>query len=308
MRAAGGSGLARRWRGGPGRRVARFAAAVVLLVLAALGSAAREVTHLSTAGMLAGAARPVTAIAGVAAVAAGCLVLAGVLVMLARQRRRRHKEGFSDVAEPIGPWWVRALALLAALALLGLLATAVAVTFRGRHGGRRPGLAPVPVVPVVPQLRSPAPSSGVTGTAVVLVAAVAAVTVVAVVMLWQRHRLRAAGAPHGQVAARSQLAVAVAAGTSAFGGRDGAREAIIACYAAMEGTLAAAGSPRRVADTPEELLNRAVGGGVIRAPAARRLTALFREARFSPHELADAQRQAARAALDELSRDLPGAS
>jgi hypothetical protein len=309
MRAAGGSGFARRWRGGLGGPVARLAAAVVLLVLAALGSAARVVTHLSTAGMLVAAARPVTAIAGVAAVAAGCLVLAGVLVMLARRRRRRRPGNESSgVAERVGPWWARALALLAALALLTLLVSALVVTFRGRHSGRRPGLAPAPVVPVVPHLRSPAPSSGMTGTAVLLLAAVAAVTVVAVVMLWQRHRLRAAGAPHGQVAERSQLAVAVAAGTSALGGTDGTREAIIACYAAMEDTLAVAGSPRRVADTPEELLRRAVGGGVIRTPAAQRLTALFREARFSPHELADAQQQAARTALDELSRDLSGAS
>ena len=93
-----------------------------------------------------------------------------------------------------------------------------------------------------------------------------------------------------------------------FGATAGVREAIIACYAAMEISLAVAGSPRRAADTPEELLNRAVGSGVIRTPAARRLTALFREARFSPHELADAQRQAARAALADISRDLSGAS
>jgi Domain of unknown function (DUF4129) len=307
MRAAGRDGIPRGWLGVPGGRVARLATAVVLLVLAVLGSAAREVTHLSTAGMLA-AARPVTAIAGVAVVTAGCLVLAGVLVMLTRRRRRRRKGEFSGAAERVGPWWARALALLTALALLALLATALVMTFRGRHSGRLPGLAPAPVVPVVPHLRSPAPSSGMTGTAVLLLAAVAALTVVAVVMLWQRYRRRAAVAPHGQVAERSQLAVAVAAGTTALGGTDGAREAIIACYAAMEHTLAVAGSPRRVADTPEELLHRAVGGGIIRTPAARRLTALFREARFSPHELADAQQQAARAALDDISRDLPGAS
>jgi Domain of unknown function (DUF4129) len=98
----------------------------------------------------------------------------------------------------------------------------------------------------------------------------------------------------------------VAAGTAALGATAGAREAIIACYAAMEASLATAGSPRRAADTPEELLNRAEDDGIIRTPAARRLTALFREARFSPHRLADAQRQAALAALGDIGHDLAG--
>jgi hypothetical protein len=131
------------------------------------------------------------------------------------------------------------------------------------------------------------------------------VNVVAVVVLWRRRRK--AATPR-QVARPSPLAVAVAAGSSAFGATAGVREAIIACYAAMEDTLAAAGSPRRAADTPEELLNRAMRNGVIRTQAARRLTALFREARFSPHELAGAQQQAARASLADISHDLSGAS
>jgi hypothetical protein len=98
----------------------------------------------------------------------------------------------------------------------------------------------------------------------------------------------------------------VAAGTAALGATAGTRDAIIACYAAMEASLATAGSPRRDADTPEELLDRAEGDGIIRTPAARRLTALFREARFSPHELAGDQRQAALAALGDIADDLAG--
>jgi len=124
--------------------------------------------------------------------------------------------------------------------------------------------------------------------------------------LWLRHRRRANAVPRGRAAAPSPLADAVAAGTAALGATAGAREAIIACYAAMEASLATAGSPRRAADTPEELLNRAEGDGIIRTPAARRLTALFKEARFSPHQLADAQRRSAMAALDDIGRDLAG--
>lgn len=85
-----------------------------------------------------------------------------------------------------------------------------------------------------------------------------------------------------------------------------ARQAIIACYAAMEQALAAAGSPRRAADTPEDLLGRAHRAGVLRTPAAARLTTLFREARFSTHALGTAEREAATLALGDISRELGG--
>jgi hypothetical protein len=89
MRAAGRGGSAHRWLQRPGGPAVRLAGAMILLVLAALGSAARGVTHLSTTGMLAVGADPVTFLAGVAFVAAACLVLAGVLALLVRRGRGR---------------------------------------------------------------------------------------------------------------------------------------------------------------------------------------------------------------------------
>ena len=62
-----------------------------------------------------------------------------------------------------------------------------------------------------------------------------------------------------------------------------------------------------MADTPDELLARAVAAGTVRGPAASRLTALFYEARFSTHPLAAGQRAAASAALDELAGELAAA-
>jgi len=303
MRAAGHGGSAHRRPHRPGGAALRLAGAVILLVLAALGSAARGVTRLSTAGMLAGGTGPVTFIAGAAFVVAACLVLAGLLVLLG-SRRRRPKDQSARIREPVGPWWVRALVMLAALALIALPIAALVAALRGRHGGQR---AP-PLLPVVPRLTRPVASPGQTGDAFLLGMAAAVLMVAALVVaaLWLRHRRRAGAAPHGRAAAPSPLADAVVAGTAALGATAGAREAIIACYAAMEASLAAAGSPRRAADTPEELLSRAEGDGIIRTPAARRLTALFREARFSPHQLADAQRQAALAALGDIADDLAG--
>jgi Domain of unknown function (DUF4129) len=306
MRAVVRGESAHRWPHRPGGPAVRLAAAVILLVLAALGSTARGVTHLSTAGMLAAGPDPVTFIAGAAFVVAACLVLAGVLALLVRRRRRRPDDGFARVPEPVGPWWVRALVTLAALALITLPVAAIVVALRGRRGQR---VAPLPpLVPVVPRPTGAVASSGQADAAFLLgaVAAGLAVVVLVAAALWLRHRRRAAAAPNGPAATPSPLADAVAAGTAALGATAGAREAIIACYAAMESSLATAGSPRRPADTPEELLNRAEGKGIIRTPAARRLTALFREARFSPHRLANAQREAALAALGDIGDDLAG--
>src|SRR5258708_34009754 len=72
----------------------------------------------------------------------------------------------------------------------------------------------------------------------------------------------------------------------------------------MERSRADRGTARTVADTPDELLARAVAAGTVRGAAAGRLTALFYEARFSTHPLGAGQRDAASAALDELADEL----
>jgi hypothetical protein len=61
-----------------------------------------------------------------------------------------------------------------------------------------------------------------------------------------------------------------------------------------------------VAGTPGELLSRATDRDLIRGDAARRLTRLFYEARFSSHRLGPDARDAAVAALDELAAELGG--
>ena len=66
------------------------------------------------------------------------------------------------------------------------------------------------------------------------------------------------------------------------------RRAIIAAYAHMERALAAAGLPRRPAEAPLEYLERALLELAATAASARRLTDLFRIAKFSDHAL-DAQ-------------------
>ena len=103
------------------------------------------------------------------------------------------------------------------------------------------------------------------------------------------------------------LREAVESGRSALRSIEDAQAAIIACYVAMEKSLAEHGTARAVADTPDELLARATRSGVVRGTAAARLTALFYEARFSSHPLGRGQRDAAERALDELAAALADA-
>ncbi len=137
--------------------------------------------------------------------------------------------------------------------------------------------------------------------ALLIVAIVAAV----VVSIWWSTRLRRPAAPLViEDVSTEELREAVDEGRAALAGIDDARAAIIACYVAMERRLADRGTARGAADTPDELLARAVAAGVVRGGAAGRLTALFYEARFSTHPLGAGQRDAASAALDELAAEL----
>jgi Domain of unknown function (DUF4129) len=139
------------------------------------------------------------------------------------------------------------------------------------------------------------------------------VVLVAVVLFgiwWSRRFRRAAGdRDDGLIAADSEdliaadsedLREAVESGRSVLRTVEDARAAIIACYVAMEDSLAERGAARAAADTPDELLARATSRGIVRGTAAERLTALFYRARFSSHPMDGGERAAAEQALDEL--------
>lgn len=100
------------------------------------------------------------------------------------------------------------------------------------------------------------------------------------------------------------LAAALAAGARALHEDPDPRTAIIGCYAAMERSLADAGSPPRMADTPAEVLSRATVGGLVRSAPAGTLTGLFRQARYSSHPVTEADRAAAVEALAQVRDDL----
>lgn len=155
-----------------------------------------------------------------------------------------------------------------------------------QHGGGSGGVH-VPVGPILYGL--------------LVIAIVAAV----VISVWWSTRLRRPAVPLIiEDVGTEELREAVEEGRAALADIDDARAAIIACYVAMEHRLADRGTARVVADTPDELLARAVAAGVVHGGAASRLTSLFYEARFSSHPLSEGKRDAARAALDQLAEEL----
>jgi Domain of unknown function (DUF4129) len=164
-----------------------------------------------------------------------------------------------------------------------------------------------------PTLKVPRPGSQHPATLHISTAALLWVLVIVVLLAavvlsvwWARRFQRPAGVrDDGPIAEDSEdLREAVESGRSALRTVDDARAAIIACYVAMETSLAGRGAAREAADTPDELLARATASGLVHGGAAARLTALFYEARFSSHPLAARQRDEAERALDELARAL----
>lgn len=72
------------------------------------------------------------------------------------------------------------------------------------------------------------------------------------------------------------------------------REAIIACYAAMESELTRVpNAVPQAFDTPTEVLARAVEHHALHADSATQLVELFEEARFSPHVMNEGHRDVA---------------
>ncbi len=78
------------------------------------------------------------------------------------------------------------------------------------------------------------------------------------------------------------------------------RNAIVACWLRLEHDAAMAGLERSASETAAEYVERVVTASSIDPQPIRELAALYREARFSEHELGEDHRVAAIAALDRV--------
>lgn len=251
---------------------------------------------------------------GIVAVGASVVWTAGVMVVVGRLRPRFNayrtvlppgEERLREIAAPL---------LLAGASAIGVLAL---VLHRFSHGARSDAPPIVPTqVPVQPQPSKP-PTEG-QGDAeppwslplpVVLgLLAALVVVLVAVAVVRRLRRLGLRVPQHPALAGTVKedddgrlLLSAVRSGRRALSDTGDARAAVIACYAAMEDALVASGLPRHASDSPAELLTRAVEAGLASGPAAPRLTAMFREARYSSHPMDASHRDAAADALEEIA-------
>ncbi|OIJ69803.1 hypothetical protein WN71_000850 [Streptomyces mangrovisoli] len=143
---------------------------------------------------------------------------------------------------------------------------------------------------------------------ILAVALLVVVVVVAALRLWRyltRPQALAAPATYETLDdEQERLVQAVDSGRRALLDGADARAAVIACYAAMEQSLADSGLTRRASDSPQDLLERAVAGGLPNGAAATTLTTLFREARYSTHPMDGSHRDLAAAALAEIADGL----
>ncbi|HEY0700356.1 MAG TPA: DUF4129 domain-containing protein, partial [Micromonospora sp.] len=88
------------------------------------------------------------------------------------------------------------------------------------------------------------------------------------------------------------------------------RRAVIACWVRLEQAAAAAGIPRRVGDTPTDLVTRMLtgdphgGATVVSADVLATFAGVYRQARYATHAIDEQMRGQARDALHRLRAEL----
>jgi hypothetical protein len=235
-----------------------------------------------------------------------------VIAIVTQSRNRPLGHGAGDLPrERAGdrrPLTWRMVLVAVAVVIAWLLLFALLSRMNGQFGVDAPASptstpppgAPVPPTeaPQPPQ-SSPAVFSMLAGATVLLMLAV--FIGAAIIGRRQRRRVQPPPAPGDEsvmaptTSAPDPLARAAERGLAEAGDLSREpREAIIACYAAMERELE--NSPEvvpRESDTPTEVLARAVEHRALRADSATELVELFEEARFSPHVMTEGHREAA---------------
>lgn len=82
------------------------------------------------------------------------------------------------------------------------------------------------------------------------------------------------------------------------------RGAVIACWVRLEAAAALAGTPRRPADSPTDLVGRLLASHNVSPDVLEGFAVVYREARFAAHPIAEEMRPAALDALRQIRSEL----
>lgn len=261
---------------------------------------------------------PVSTVGIIVLLSASLLVMAIAMLQRRQGPPRPAPREFPEGPRGQGVRWNLRLGLIALGALIAWVLAVIILNRLGVGSDGRPPAVPQIVPDTGRGSGSSTPPSGAPAksgdTARILMAATAVLvvmTAVAAVGAAMRRPRPQAVPTAGDTApvvssAAVPLAVAAERGLAEVTNRDLApREAIIACYAAMERALASApDSAPQASDTPTEVLARAVGTRTLSPTAASHLVALFTEARFSSHVMTEQHRQSAEQALRAVLAEL----
>jgi hypothetical protein len=308
----------------PGTREAKVRVAALVALVLLIGVALRgRLSSAQPADRAQPADNTASLLGLVALVTASLLVIVVSIVAALRDPQRAKQTAHYDVpgGGAVGArrsWRFVLVVLGVILAWLLVIALFVQVRLPRPRGGPEPtpsGSAP-PGRGTGPRPPSPAQAAdaGVIWYLVFSMAALLVVILAGMVLLRGRGRHRQASVALAADGTGSEpvkqgpgsLVLAAERGLAEVGDLSREpREAIIACYAAMELALASApGAAPQESDTPSEVLARAVEHDAIHAGSATELVTLFAEARFSTHVMNEGHRESAeralRLVLDEL--------
>jgi hypothetical protein len=276
----------------------RVALVLILLAVVAAGLQARGAfSHVANAAAEAASG---TALSIALATAEGIALVAIIIVFAMARPHRVVQDDEEKEYVDIFPWWAKFIGFLLALVVL-----AVPLYLLLTKGRRRTVAAPPAAVS--PRVRITGPENPVAQSSdlvPILVGVGLALAALLVVALYSRRRFRGNAGRDNPARRAGGLADALAAAGGALTTATDPRQAIIACYAALEHGFAVAGSAPVPADTPAEVLARAASAGLVRSGSAELLTGLFRRARYSAQPMTPADSGAAASALARMREDL----
>lgn len=302
---------------GIGKSAQRAIAVVALLILAAWALRGYIPGDERVAGRERSPGSPAAVFVVVALLTAAVAVIGFAIIQRLRDRPRRRApagtlpRSSASTGRPSWRFSLAALALVIGWLLLVMLLTRLDMQGPIEEPSSPPEPTPDRSTPAPPRTETAAPpptepeeeGTNVVGYLIPPMLVLMVLVIVGTAIASRRQRRSWAPypviddlghAPAGPAAADS-LARAAEIGLAEIGDLSREpREAIIACYAAMERELTRVpGAVPQDFDTPSEVLARAVDHHALRADSATELVELFEEARFSPHVMTEAHRDAA---------------